>query len=58
MNIMVTDALGRSVYAVSQTAIAGATQVEMNFSNLSTGVYTITINTGEGERKMTRFVKE
>lgn len=58
MNIMVTDALGRSVYAVSQTAIAGATQVEMNFSNLSTGVYTITINTGEGERKLTRFVKE
>ena len=58
MNIMVTDVSGKSVYAISQMAIAGATQVEMNFAKLAPGVYTITINTGEGERKITRFVKE
>jgi hypothetical protein len=58
ISIIVTDASGKTVQSSSETAISGFTQVNMNFSNLAAGVYTLSVHTGNGEAKTKQFVKQ
>ncbi|MFT3909099.1 MAG: T9SS type A sorting domain-containing protein [Ferruginibacter sp.] len=58
INTRIIDVMGRSVYNKSQSLAAGSTQIELNLPNLSRGIYTIIINSTEGEVKKLRFVKE
>jgi len=58
VNILVTDASGKIVHSTYQPVIAGFTQVKLNFSNITAGVYTIAVYTNEGERKTLQFIKK
>ncbi|MEO6489585.1 MAG: T9SS type A sorting domain-containing protein [Ferruginibacter sp.] len=58
INIIVTDASGKTIYTVKQQAIAGSSQVDLNFLRLSAGIYSVSIMTAEGEKKSIKFVKE
>ena len=58
IDISVTDAAGKLISSRKETIIAGSTQLEMDFNTLSAAVYTLTVRTGEGDKKTIRFVKQ
>ena len=58
INIKVTDASGKIVQSGGQSIISGFTAVDMNFSKLVSGVYSINIYTSNGERRTTQFIKQ
>ena len=58
INIAVSDATGKIVQAMDQAVIPGFTQINMNFSKLVSGMYTIIIFTNDQERRTTQFIKQ
>ena len=58
VKIKVTDVAGKTMQAMDQAVISGFTQVNMNFSNLVEGIYTISIFLNNGERKTKQFIKK
>ena len=58
IKIIVTDATGKTVKTEDQSIISGFTQVNMNFANLASGTYSITVYTNDGERKTKQFIKQ
>ena len=58
INITVSDAFGKIVQSMGKQVISGFTQVNMNFSTLAAGMYTVTIYTNNGERKTKQFIKK
>ncbi len=58
LHITVSDASGKLVQSVAQPVIQGFTQLNMNFSTLAAGLYTITVYTAAGERKTKQFIKK
>ena len=58
VDILVTDASGKTVLSTKQPLIAGFTQVKLNFNKLARGVYTITVNINGGVRKTLQFIKK
>ncbi len=56
--IVVTDAMGKKVQSMDKSVISGFTQIKMNFADLASGVYTISVYTGNGERKTKQFIKQ
>ncbi len=58
IHIVVTDALGKQVYANSYNVVAGENRVAINFANLTSGTYQITGHNSDGKLKMLRIVKQ
>ncbi|MEP7163493.1 MAG: T9SS type A sorting domain-containing protein [Ferruginibacter sp.] len=58
IHIKVSDASGEIVQAKDRSIISGFTNVNMNFSKLAAGIYTISIYTNNGERKTIQFVNK
>ncbi len=58
INIKVSDVSGKIVQSMDQSVISGFTNINMNFSKLAAGIYTISIYTNDGERKTKQFIKK
>ncbi len=57
IDIAVSDIEGKIVALQNVTVIAGNNPIDMNFTNLGAGTYSITAINADGERKTIRFVK-
>ncbi len=57
IDIAVSDIGGKIVALQNVTVIAGNNPIDMNFTNLGAGTYSITAINADGERKTIRFVK-
>ncbi|MFT3908650.1 MAG: T9SS type A sorting domain-containing protein [Ferruginibacter sp.] len=58
VTINISDATGRVVRTISKMMIAGSNQVELDLSNLSKAVYTVSVYVGNGQRRVMQFVKQ
>ena len=58
ITIRIIDATGQSISLISKQVTAGSSQVVLKLGNLASGLYTLIINTSEGEKKTMRFIKQ
>lgn len=58
VNIVVTDALGKTAVNRKEAVIAGSNRIGLDLAYLPGGVYTLLVISEEGDKKTLRFVKE
>jgi hypothetical protein len=58
MNVIITDFAGRQLQQNIYSIIAGNNKIEINFSNLTAGVYHLVGYTADGKSKSIRFIKQ
>ncbi len=58
LNVVVTDFAGRKVQQQTYSLVSGSNQLDMNFTNLATGTYQITVYTATGQTASVRFIKQ
>ncbi|WP_462250460.1 hypothetical protein [Ferruginibacter sp.] len=56
--LIVTDAQGRQIYSQEITLLAGNNNYNLNFANLSSGIYYIYAVSQDGKSNITRFMKD
>ena len=58
IKIIITDHSGKTVQLMNRSLIAGFTSLNMDFSNLAAGVYSIAVFSENGEKRLSKFVKQ
>ena len=58
MEIIITDVAGRVMVKQASNLIAGFNAIDMNVSNLASGVYQVFGNTADGKTRVLQFVKQ
>jgi hypothetical protein len=58
VRISITDISGKILLERKEKLISGSTQLALDISRLSGGVYNVSVSSDEGERKTTRLIKQ